>query len=232
MTLTHLADARTAGIPDPAETITTTLNGVTFRAGRRTAAHLIATDDSLRRDGMWLRVIQPCFHSSVSASAGTHDGDGCLDVQVMHAVSWLDGQLQMRKRGWAAWYRPNTPGLWGDHIHMVSIGCPGPVGIYVPGQVEDYYAHRSGLKGHAPDTSWHPADIDSTVFDYPAFIAAQEDSMPYSDWPQKDRDALIQDISGAVVRDLLAAVVDGSKGTVKNAADRILKAFDRNGKPR
>ena len=54
---------------------------------------------------------------------------------------------------------------------MVSLGYPGQVGIYVPGQVADYYAHRSGLAGHVADTSWHPTDIDSTIFDYAAWEA-------------------------------------------------------------
>jgi hypothetical protein len=68
---------------------------------------------------------------------------------------------------------------------MVSLGYPGHVGVYVPGQVADYYAHRSGLKGHAPDPTWHPVDIDSTVFDYNAWEANRE--MSPDDKAQLDR---------------------------------------------
>ena len=77
--------------------------------------------------------------------------------------------------------------------------------MFVPGQISDYYAHRSGLKGHAADTSWHPDDIDSTIFDFPAWQREQEDDMPnYREWPQSDRDALSAD----VVKALLAAPID------------------------
>jgi hypothetical protein len=212
MGLTHLTDRRTDGVPDPAEVITTTLNGVTFKAGRRTAAHLAWTDDQLRKRGCWLRVIQPCFNSSVSASAGTHDGDGCLDVDVENE-NWLTSQDLLRQAGWAAWYRPNTPGLWTAHIHMVSLGCPGPVGVFVPGQVEDYYAHRSGLKGHVADNSWHPADIDSTVFDYPAWT--------------KETD-MNEDQIRAIVREEIANYKVDVGGTSKvRLASAIARLWDR-----
>jgi hypothetical protein len=168
--VTFLEDRRTGGTR-PAQVIDTTLNGVTFRAGRRTAAHLAWTDDEARLRGHQLRVIQPCYNTGVAASAGTHDFDGVVDVEVEN-MDWLDGQRFLREHGWAAWYR--FPPKFGNHIHMVSLGCPGPVGIYVPGQVDDYYAHRNGLKGHAKDLTWQPADIDSTVFDYPAYEEARE----------------------------------------------------------
>lgn len=213
MTLTHLPDRRRTGSPDPAEVVSATLNGVTYRAGRRTVAHLTWTDEFLRRQGRWLRLIQPPYNTSVAASAGTHDGDGCVDVEV-EGLAWTSGQMALRGLGWAAWYRPDTPGLWGDHIHMVSLGCPGPVGIYVPGQVADYYAHRSGLKGHAPDNTWHPADIDSTVFDY----AEWSDDMPeYLKWSDADRKALAGDVAKATVDLLLKAPLTKAGDSVKKA---------------
>ena len=207
---TYLPDRRTDGSPDPAEVVTVTLNGKTFRAGRRTAAHLAATDEALRAKSKWLRIIQPCYNTGVDASAGTHDGDGCLDVEVV-GMSWEDGQAELRALGWAAWFRPYTPGLWGSHIHMVSLGCPGPVGVYVPGQVADYYAHRSGLKGHAPDPSWHPRDIDATVFNYPAWTEAHD--MTPEQQAQLDRiEAKLDDLDKVLKRitkakrEVLAAV--------------------------
>lgn len=198
--MAFLADRRTDG-DRPAEVISTTLNGITFRAGRRTAAHLTWTDETLRSHGTWLRLIQPCYNQSVAASAGTHDYDGCVDVEV-EGMSWTAGQAQLRELGWAAWYRPNTPGLWSAHIHMVSLGCPGPVGEFVPGQVDDYYRHALGLKGQhdsGDDASWHPADIDSTVFDYPAWM---------EDQPMTPQDK--QDIIDGVVKALTEGKPDGS----------------------
>lgn len=222
MTLTHLPDRRTAGDPDPAEVTTTTLNGVTFRAGRRTAAHLVWTDERLRAKSKWLRVIQPCYHVGIGASAGTHDGDGCLDVEVI-GMSWEDGQAELRRLGWAAWFRPYTPGLWSAHIHMVSLGCPGPVGVFVPGQVEDYYAHRSGLKGHAPDPTWHPADIDSTVFDYPAWLEDQDMSPEQA----AQLDGLTKAVAG--LADMVEALAEGNdaiKRRITKSKREVLAAIE------
>jgi hypothetical protein len=209
--MAFLEDRRTGGT-NPAEVITTTLNGVTFQAGRRTAAHLVATDEWLRHNGMWLRVLQPCYNTGVSASSGTHDGDGVLDVEVVSAATWTHGQRLLRMLGWAAWYRPNTPGLWGDHIHAISLGCPGPVGALIPAQVDDYYAHRSGLVGHGADPSWHPGDIDSSIFDFPEWEA---DRMTPEDKAQLDRieahvaeiDKVLKRITKAK-REVIAAVED------------------------
>src|SRR5207253_785941 len=119
MALTYLADRRTTGDPDPAQVTTTTLNGITFRAGRRTAAQLAWTDERLGVMGKTLRILQPPYNSSVPASKGTHDFDGVVDVEVQ-GMAWEDAQTELRALGWAAWFRPYTPGLWGAHIHMVS----------------------------------------------------------------------------------------------------------------
>jgi hypothetical protein len=214
MTLTHLTDARTDGTPDPAEVIDVTLNGVTFRAGRRTAAHLTATDDMLRHRGCWLRVIQPCYNLGVSASAGTHDGDGCLDVEVVNE-NWLTSEELLRYAGWAAWYR--TPPTFTRHIHMVSLGCPGPVGVFVPGQVEDYYAHRTGLAGHAADDTRHPVDIDSTVFDYPAWLEGQPMNDTDKQWLSDLIDAKLAANNTTLVKAVWDSAVNKSKDTARAA---------------
>lgn len=157
---------------DAAEIIWVTFGGKSFRCSRRTAAHLLWTAERLeRRDpAAYIVVIQPCFNTGVAASAGTHDWDAVLDFQIV-GMEWKEAQIFFRQCGWAAWTREPPTFSW--HIHAVSLGYPGRVGVYVPGQVEDYYAHRSGLVGHAADPSWHPADIDSTIFDYDAWVVAQ-----------------------------------------------------------
>lgn len=160
---------------DPAEVITATVAGSTFKACRFCAAHIADTAQDLPG----LRIIQPPWNVGVPASAGTHDRCACFDVAV-DGMEWLAAQKALRALGWAAWFRPYTPGVWGNHIHMVSLGCPAPKGIYVPGQIADYYDHRNGLAGHAQDQSWHPADIDATVFDYPAWLE-EHDMTPEQD---------------------------------------------------
>jgi hypothetical protein len=41
--------------------------------------------------------------------------------------------------------------------------------------VKDYYNHRSGLKGHVADSSWHPSNIASTLFNYNQYLKEIED---------------------------------------------------------
>ncbi len=195
-------------IPDPAERITITLGGRTFDAGRRTAAHLQVTHEAFERrfPELQLLIAQPPYNEGVELSAGTHDKDGVPDWYVARGGSVLASteadywatQRFLREQGWAVWFRHT--GSWahrgGWHLHGVSLGCPGPVGIYVPGQIDDYYRHTLGLAGQHDsdlDKSWFPGDqgpppwpvgtpeqwrrdIDATVFDYPAWI--EENEMP------------------------------------------------------
>lgn len=180
-----LADRRTAGDPNPADQITVTLGDKTFLAGRRTAAHIQATIAQLaiEHPGAHLHVMQACNHKGYVLSEGTHDFDGVLDFRSEgldgSLAQWWQAQAFLRRMGWACWLRHT--GDWADpdawHVHAVSIGCPGPVGYYVPAQVDDYYRHALGLKGQhdsGDDLSSFPPDIDSTVFDYPAWL---EDNM-------------------------------------------------------
>lgn len=198
---------------DAAELVTVTFGGKTFECTRRTIAHLSWTDKQLRAKGKALRVIQGSYNRGVAASAGTHDYDAVFDVGVM-GLEWPAAQKVLRELGWAAWWR--QPPTFSHHIHMISLGYPGQVGVFVPGQVADYYAHRSGLSGHVADSSWHPADIDSTIFDYPAWVAEQEDKVD---------DATIEKIANAAAKALLATRVDlGEKGAKDDrSVEQVLK---------
>lgn len=203
---------------DPAKIVPTfTFGDKTFKATQITAGNLLDTQDRLTREhpGARIHVIQPCWNTGVELSAGTHDLDACLDVSIV-ALTWLDAQRFLRTCGWAAWWRHTgdwaDPSVW--HIHMVSLaafkaGCP--VGVFVPGQVDDYYRHALGLAGQhdsGDDPTWHPADIDQTVFKYAKW---QEDHMPFTDWPKSDQDALAQ----AVADKVLGSVVGPSTDQVK-----------------
>lgn len=193
----------------------TTVVGTVLRMARRTAAHLDYTKTRLAQEhpGCRLWLIQGTYNTSVPASAGTHDKDCALDVKIT-GLTWLEAQRFLRECGWAAWFRAelfrNGVRVWGDHIHMVSLGYRPygiPVGDLIPGQVVDYFEHRSGLSGHEADPTWHPADITATIFDFEAWEKELEDSMPYKDWPQADKDALVGDVSKAVVEAMLNAEV-------------------------
>lgn len=188
-----------------ADVITVTRLGKTFRATRRTVAHLDWTVQllGLLHPNARLVIIQPCYNTGVAASAGTHDLDAVLDFRI-DGLDWWAAQKFMRQCGWACWYR--FPPTFTPHLHAVSLGYPGAVGIFVPGQVDDYYRHALGLKGQHDsgiDKSWFPPNIAKTIFDYPAWLAAQEEAMPFTDWPQKDQDALVQAVAAAVTDKIL-----------------------------
>lgn len=164
-----------------------TIGGKTFRCSRRTYAHILDTQRRLEQNypGCRLRIIQGCYNTNIRASAGTHDYDCCIDVEVV-GRTWAQGQTFMRNCGWAAWHRSPSQGPWGDHIHAVSLppsstNSPSltqivaqfrrrglEVGAFVPGQVHDYYNHAIGLAGRhniGSDKSLFPKDIKATIFE-------------------------------------------------------------------
>jgi len=110
---------------------TRTFGGTTFRCSERTYKHLRSTRWRLRLRYPLARlvVIQGCFNTTVSASAGTHDFDCVLDVKILglpgrtYERKWLKAQAFLRAHGWAAWWRHT--GQWAPqanwHIHMASI---------------------------------------------------------------------------------------------------------------
>lgn len=90
-------------------------------------------------------------------------------------MDWYDAQKFLRTNGWAAWVR--TPGQgFSWHIHMASLPpyklrWVAPVGEYVSGQVDDYYARKNGLSDHSYDPTWHPENIKKTIFKYRTWVA-------------------------------------------------------------
>lgn len=184
--------------------------------GRRTGAHLDWTKERLaeRHPDARLIIIQGAFNTSVPASEGTHDYDAVLDVQIV-GMDWWDAQRFLRECGWGAWYR--YPPSFSNHIHMISLGCTGRVGFLIPGQITDYRNHALGLQDlHTPgcDPSWHPPNIDRTIFDYDAYL--REDDMP------SVKDLLDASIGQATVRDALRAAVSANK-----KLDRLVAAMPR-----
>ncbi|MGI8682076.1 MAG: phage tail tape measure protein [Mycobacteriales bacterium] len=91
----------------------------------------------------------------VSASGGTHDGGGVVDLS---ASDGLRKVRALRMTGFAAWRRPTIPGLWSKHIHAVLISNALLSGA-ARAQVGAYRAHRDGLAGNAYDPTWRPNSI-------------------------------------------------------------------------
>lgn len=101
-------------------------------------------------------LVQGSFNGGgVKASAGTHDGGGAYDIV---ALDFDLAQKALRLAGGAAWHRTPAQGPWGHHVHGAVLGEAGR-SWGLDKQVQDYYAHLSGLKGHAPDDTWHPKVI-------------------------------------------------------------------------
>ena len=107
-----------------------------------------ALEDTAKRLGYDLTLAQGSYNAGgVSASAGTHDGGGAVDL----APYDHDRKVrELRRTGFAAWYRPTIPGLWNAHIHAVLIGNR-KLSAGAAAQVVDYLNGRNGLASHAPD---------------------------------------------------------------------------------
>lgn len=171
------------------------LGGHTYKGSLRTLAHMNRANNlSKKKFGEPVTIFQGPFHTSVSASAGTHDFDCTWDAWINGVGAW-DQQRFWRSIGFADWYR-HSP-LFSNHQHMFTLpphrgGAVNDdfhqaglkVGKYIDGgvslglsglssQIQDYYNHAFGLAGqHTPhsDRSWFPADIPATVFNLRAYI--------------------------------------------------------------
>lgn len=82
-------------------------------------------------------VTQGSFSTGVAASAGTHDGDGVVDIGSTSV------EAQMRNVGWAAWTRGNGDGM-SPHTHGVYMKATG-IAPAAMGQVIDYINGGTGL---------------------------------------------------------------------------------------
>ena len=183
---------------NPCRVATATWNGRTFSAGERVWAALFRFQAWLDKHhpGLYVYVIQGAYNIGVVLSAGTHDKDGTLDTLILSRRTgrrvWLKGRKWWRQHGWACWWRRTgswwRPSSWHFHQNLlgtVQAGCP--VGIYIPGQNDDYYHHRTGLTGHLLEPGWYPDDIDATIFDFEAWLREMEDDMPApKDWDKED----------------------------------------------
>jgi len=117
------------------------------RFNRRTVNMLKAAE---KRYGGPFTYYQGSYNSGVSASAGTHDGGGAVDLWV-----WNDPNRAvkaLRNVGFAAWNRTGR-GDWTPHIHAIAIGDK-QMSSGARQQVQDYYNGYDGLAGSGRD--YHP----------------------------------------------------------------------------
>lgn len=82
----------------------------------RTKAMLLEAEEAL---GYKLTVTQGSYNAGgVDQSAGTHDGGGAVDLS---AYDWKNKVRELRKVGFAAWYRSPAEGDWPAHIHAIAL---------------------------------------------------------------------------------------------------------------
>lgn len=108
--------------------------------------------DAEARAGRVLSLVQGSYNKGVSASAGTHDGGGVVDVSTagMSANTIRAVCQSMRKAGFAAWHR--TPPSFSSHIHACAIGDREMAPV-AREQVQQYFNGQNGLAGHGPDSN-------------------------------------------------------------------------------
>lgn len=118
--------------------------------------------------GYNLSITQGSYNAGkVSASAGTHDGGGVVDLKAWDAEAKVRA---LRAVGFAAWRRMPHEGPWPEHIHAVLIGND-RLSAGARRQVEAYLAGRNGLANNAPDNG--PRQFTSRRTRWPASRVAR-----------------------------------------------------------
>jgi LysM repeat protein len=172
------------------------------KSGRRVTGsfrhicHLEYTDQQARKQfDKGISLFQPAYNKGYKPSAGTHDYDACVDMEIP-GVAWATQQRFFRKHGWGGWHR--KPPKFIHHFHGFTLPPQEgidrsddfavlgfTVGRFIDGgwslygykngssQIASYYKKRTGLKGDAKDNSWFPPDIEATIFNLSTFIKAQ-----------------------------------------------------------
>jgi len=119
----------------------------------RTRVMLERTEANMRKLGVSGRLsfTQGSYNRGVSASAGTHDGGGAIDVRISQYSARTTDQIvkAMRMAGFAAWRRGVNDGL-SPHIHAIAIGNR-RASPHAKQQVAEYLRGGDGLRGSRRD---------------------------------------------------------------------------------
>lgn len=137
---------------------TITMSKVAFRGytlDDRTAAMIVWAE---KKAGFKFNISQGSYNvGGVTASAGTHDGGGCVDFSVkkMTLVQQTKMLIALKDAGFAAWHRSKNDGFDSEHVHAVAIGCL-DLAPLAKWQVGAYDARKDGLKVNKDDHSYRP----------------------------------------------------------------------------
>jgi hypothetical protein len=102
--------------------------------------------------GVYIRPIQGSYSGRVSASAGTHNGSGAVDISTKGMTSTQKNRLvrALRTVGFADWTRPYRAGVWTEHNHGISIASA-ELSDGAKKQVVEYKNGYDGLAGDGKD---------------------------------------------------------------------------------
>lgn len=97
-----------------------------------------------------------------AASAGYHDGGGCLDLRVWDLTPEQQQRTVrvLRSMGAAAWLRDQRHGM-DPHIHLV-LGSDAGLSVGARRQWLDYLDGKDGLASGGPDYHWRPNPLVAT----------------------------------------------------------------------
>lgn len=126
---------------------------ITFRGfplNVRTRDMLLAAE---ARSGRTFVVTQGSYSPGTDpTSAGTHDGGGAVDIDVVDLTTAqrYAAAKALREVGFAAWVRSPSQGDWPWHIHAIAISDT-DLAPAAQKQVGKYYEGRNGLANNGPD---------------------------------------------------------------------------------
>ena len=149
--------------------MTTAYDRVTWRGFTFDKMTVQAVEAAEKAYGAQFTILQGCYdHGAVTASAGTHDGGGAVDVAATSDPAKVVRAL--RTVGFAAWHRLPSQGPWGEHVHAVLIGNA-RLSPAAAQQVTAYKNERNGLANNLTDTTWRPAPIRPYIYKEPPVTA-------------------------------------------------------------
>jgi hypothetical protein len=109
------------------------------------------------KSGLRLVPAQGSYNAGgVSASGGTHDREAVdLSLQGYSDADIKKLDVWMKRAGFAGWYRPYVPGVWGRHYHALPI--KGDLSSAAASQVWSFDQRRDALRSNRPDPSFRPS---------------------------------------------------------------------------
>jgi hypothetical protein len=160
----------------------------------------------------------------VSASGGTHDGGGVVDIRARDLGPAKRGAvvLALRKVGFAAWLRTPAQADWPYHIHAVAKGDR-DLSAQARAQVVSYLHARNGLRRNRPDDG-PPGYYNMTWELYRSLRATVAKVSPADDRPRNSRGQLSLSYKAIQYAGVHRAM-NGSWGAYRNSAHRSIKTL-------